>query len=67
MPEPQNKDDVRRILGMINYVSNFIPNATKMTAPLRELLWKDVDFQWHEEQKKALSEPVLALFEQLQL
>ena len=46
MPDPQTKDDVRRFLSMVQYLSKFLPNMSTMDAPLREILWKDVDFYW---------------------
>lgn len=53
MPTPLNKDDIRQLLGMINYLANFIPNAAIVTAPLCELLQKDIEFQWNGEQEEA--------------
>ena len=43
-PEPQNQTELKRFLGMINYVGKFIPNLADITAPLRCLLQKDVEF-----------------------
>lgn len=37
MPRPSNVGDVRRFLGMVTYYSNFIPNASTITYPLRKL------------------------------
>ena len=53
LDQPQNKKDVRRLLGMINFLSKFIPNVSKITAPLRELLKNNVDFYWSFEQEQA--------------
>ena len=44
MPTPEGKEDLRRILRMINYLAQFIPNLSALTAPLRELLKKDVEW-----------------------
>ena len=38
MPTPESKQDVKRLLGMVNYLQKFAPNLSKATAPLRELL-----------------------------
>ena len=46
MPEPHDKKGVQRLLGMVNYVSKFVPNMSEITSPLRELLKKDVMWHW---------------------
>ena len=38
MPTPQNKQDVKRLLGMVNYLQKFAPNLSGTTAPMRELI-----------------------------
>ena len=38
MPPPEDKHGVQRFLGMVNYVTKFIPKVSSITAPLRELL-----------------------------
>ena len=38
MPTPTCKEDIRRFLGMMNFVSRFIPQMSEISAPLRELL-----------------------------
>ena len=71
MPPPEDKKGVERLLGVISYVGKFIPNMSTVTHPIRELLRKDVQFNWSWEQsdafqkvKKLLSEaPVLAFFD----
>lgn len=67
---PKSKAEVQKILETINYVRQYIPNLSKLTAPLRELLKDSVEFQWFECHSKALQEiktamknaPVLANF-----
>ena len=52
IPTPTEKADVRRLLGMINFLASHIPNMSITTAPLTDLLKTDVHFQWdlqHEE------------------
>ena len=39
---PQNVEELRRFLGMVNYVSKFLPNMTNDLYPLHNLLRKDV-------------------------
>ena len=38
MPTPTSKPDVKRILGMVNYLQKFAPNLSGVTAPMRDLL-----------------------------
>ena len=45
MPEPHDKG-FQRLLGMVNYVSKFVPNMSEITSPLRELFKKDVTWHW---------------------
>ena len=53
MPPPQNKSDMQRFLGAINYLGEFIPNLSTLTEPLRKLLRKDVVWEFSSEQIKA--------------
>lgn len=55
-PIPQNKNDVQRFLGMITYVDRFIPNLSNKNYPLRELLKKDVIFEWNEQHMRSFNE-----------
>lgn len=71
MPAPTDVSGVRRFLGMIQYLSKFLPRLADMTTPLRELTKKDVIYEWQEAQeksfeavKKAVSEvPVLRYYD----
>ena len=45
MPSSADKPALLRFLGMVNYMSKFIPNLADLTQPLRELLHKEVE--WH--------------------
>ena len=59
MPPPEDKKGGERLLGMVNYLAKFIPNTSKITQPIREVLKKDVEFHWgtqQEELKKFISE-----------
>ncbi|GFW68436.1 retrovirus-related Pol polyprotein from transposon opus [Trichonephila clavipes] len=44
MPTPKSNTEVRRLLGMMNFLSKFIPNVSKVTAPLREIIHENVEF-----------------------
>ena len=71
MPVPESKEELQRLLGMVNYFAQFIPNQSTITAPLRQLLKKDVDWMWLPEHTSAVQElkqilsskPVLKLFD----
>ena len=71
MPSPTSKQDVKRLLGMVNYLQRFAPKLSEITAPLRDLLKEHTCFQWdavHELSlaaiKKVISEaPVLKFFD----
>lgn len=45
--------ELQSFLGMVTYLGPYIPKLSECTAPLRTLLQKDVDFQWHNEQEIA--------------
>ncbi|XP_055622583.1 uncharacterized protein K02A2.6-like [Toxorhynchites rutilus septentrionalis] len=61
---PENVEEVRSFLGLVNYLGKFIPNLSTLTAPLRELLHKNIRFKWcnkhteaFEKVKKELADP----------
>ena len=45
MPGPTRKKDIQRLLGMLNYLSQYIPDMSTITVPLRNLFKKDVPFE----------------------
>ncbi|KAJ8871600.1 hypothetical protein PR048_027927 [Dryococelus australis] len=53
MPQPQSVTDVRRLLGMVNYVGKFVPNLAEITEPIRQLLKERNTFLWEEPQELA--------------
>jgi len=55
MPTPQISSELKRFLGMITYAFKFIPHFSMHTDPLRQLLRKDVDWQWSHEHEEAFS------------
>jgi hypothetical protein len=71
MPTPSSKKEIERLLGTVNYLAKFVPNLATITAPIRELLKKDIEFYWSHEQTKAFDEikeiltqqPVLKFFD----
>lgn len=44
---PSNKKELQTLMGMVNYVRSFLPNLSELSHPLRELLKKNVIFQWN--------------------
>nr|XP_029713688.1 uncharacterized protein K02A2.6-like [Aedes albopictus] len=52
---PENKKQLQRLLGMVTYLGKFIVNLSQVTAPLRQLLQKDVTWQWEHEQQAAFN------------
>ena len=54
MDEPQNETELRRFLGMVNYLGKFLPNLSDITHPLNALLNKDVTWMWGPDQKTAV-------------
>ena len=53
LKEPTNTTELQSFLGMITYLAPYIPKLSDHTAPLRKLLCKDSEFQWHHEQQSA--------------
>eukprot|EP00102_Acyrthosiphon_pisum_P018369 XP_008190098.1 PREDICTED: uncharacterized protein K02A2.6-like [Acyrthosiphon pisum] len=68
---PNNRKELQRLLGFINYVRSFIPNFSELTAPLRNLLKKNTEWQWTSNQmlalerikEKLMNAPVLSSFD----
>ena len=54
MPEPVNKDGVRRLIAMLNYLSPFIPNKATIISPLCALLKDGTPWLWTHEHKAAM-------------
>ena len=50
LPVPEDKKGIQRLLGLVNYVGKFIPNLSEITAPLRNLMVKNVSWQRGNEQ-----------------
>ena len=54
MPKPTDRAGVHRILGMIKYLSSFIPNESDITLPLRQLTRDDAPWTWTGQHDRAL-------------
>ena len=53
MPEPENTTDLLRFMGMVKYLSKFVPDLSEKAAALNELLHKDNEWVWDVPQQKA--------------
>ena len=60
MPAPTNKDEARRFLGVVTYLSRFSEDLSTKSDPLRALLTKDTVFIWEKKERKAFDE-IIAL------
>ena len=47
LPVPTNVTKLQEFLGLVIYLSPFIPSLSILTTPLHELLKKDTDFLWN--------------------
>ena len=71
MDAPRNVEELRRFLGMINYLGRFLPNVTTVTEPLHNLIRQDTPWSWSEVQQRSFDEvkklltqaPVLAFYD----
>ena len=72
IPEPQNRTELQRFMGTVNYLGKFIPNLSGINQPLRQLLQKDIASHWEEAQQQSFDElkraittaPVLAYYDE---
>ena len=53
MQAPSMKQELQSFIGMVNYLSQFIPSMSELTTPLRKLLKRDILFQWTESHEEA--------------
>ena len=53
MQPPRNVKELRTFLGFIQYLGKFLPNLAAESAPLRQLLEKEVVWHWNKEQQQS--------------
>ena len=53
LSSPTSVTELQEILGIVTYMSPFIPKLSDMTAPLRGLIRQDADFTWTESHEEA--------------
>ena len=61
MDRPNDVPGVRRILGLVNYMSKFLNKLADISDPLNQLTHKDTEFQWtsaHDEAFKTIKKAV---------
>lgn len=71
MPPLTNFTEVRRFLGMVQYLARYLPRLADVTGPLRALTKKEKDFEWNSPQEEAFrqvkdlitKEPVLRFYD----
>ena len=56
LPSPTNITELPKVLGTTTYMAPFIPRLSDVTANLRELLRKDIDYDWNNSHQKLLQE-----------
>ena len=56
MPEPTDVLGVQRLNGFINYLAKFLPNLSEVMEPIRQLMIKDVPWNWATAQQKAFTQ-----------
>ncbi|BES87348.1 Hypothetical protein NTJ_00154 [Nesidiocoris tenuis] len=61
LPQPQNPSEVRRLLGMYNYLTCFVKNAADLAKPIRDLLQSKNEFSWSSVHSNALEKMKLAM------
>lgn len=54
MPSPTNQKELQRFLGMVTYLSKFIPNFSSHTDVLRQILKKDIAWHWLDQHENAV-------------
>ncbi|OMJ09593.1 Transposon Tf2-8 polyprotein [Smittium culicis] len=58
---PINETTLRRFIGMVSFCRSFIDKFTDKAAPLYELLKKENEFKWREEQEISFEKLKLAM------
>ena len=61
MPEPKDVQAVQRLIGMVTYLTKFVPRLTEILEPLRELVHQDTEWEWSHPQKRAFEKVKAAI------
>ena len=54
MKQPTYVEDVRRFVGMANFVARYIPSFTDVLHPLHNLMKNTIPFSWPDNQQTAI-------------
>ena len=60
-PTPASVEELRRFLGMVNYLARYVPHLTDLVHPLSNLLRNDVLWQWSPAQDSAFTKTKQAI------
>jgi len=55
LPAPKSTTQLQQFLGLVTYMSPYIPNLADRSAPLRDMLKKGVQFQWSASHQQAFN------------
>ena len=55
MPPPSSKKEVQSFIGMVNYLTKFLPRLTELSKPIRELIKEKVPFNWVTEHQESFN------------
>ena len=56
MPPPKTSTQLQKFLGLLTYLSPFIPSLSSFTVPLHELLKKGTEFIWDSSYQEAFDQ-----------
>ena len=54
-PNPKNLTELKAYLGLLTYYGKFLPNLANVLAPLYQLLWKDVKWNWGDQEQQSFN------------
>lgn len=57
MPCPSTKQELQRFMGVIAYLTKFIPNMEEVSAPLHQPLEKNVQCHWNAKHQHSFETP----------
>ena len=55
MPPPSSKKEVQSFIGMVNYLTKYLPRLTELSKPFRELIKEKVPFNWGPEHQESFN------------
>ena len=53
MEDPKSVSELQTFMGLMQYLGKFIPNLSEVTAPLRKLLEKYIEWHWGSDQRQS--------------